>query len=156
MVISRAPSLRATGSRIRRAFGRSVRVTVKLMSVVPPWLTFWTITSTLTPASASGAKIACATPGRSGTSTIVTFATFRSWARPRTLFRCSTNGSSLIRVPGASSKLLRTSMTTSFTQPSSTARCCITWAPDCAISSISSYPMTSSLRASGRSRGSAV
>ena len=43
-----------------------------------------------------------ATPGLSGTSTSVTLATFRSWAIPRTLFRCSTRGSSLICVPGAS------------------------------------------------------
>ena len=83
-----------------------MRGTVKHMSVVPPWLTFWTMMSTLMPASASGAKTAFATPGRSGTSTSVSLATLRSWARPRTLLRCSTSGSSLISVPGASSKEL--------------------------------------------------
>ena len=94
--------------------------------------------STLMPASASGWKTDAATPGLSGTSTSVTLATLRSWARPRTLFRCSTNGSSLMSVPGASSNELRTSMTTPFTQPSSTARVCMTWAPWWASSSISS------------------
>ena len=39
-------------------------------------------------------------PGRSGTATTVTLATFRSWASPRTLLRCSTSGSSLMSVPG--------------------------------------------------------
>ena len=56
--------------------------------------------STLMPASASGSKMDRATPGRSGTATTVTLATFRSWASPRTLLRCSTSGSSLMSVPG--------------------------------------------------------
>ena len=129
VVSSRRPSSRATGSRIRFAFASSTWGIVKLRSVAPPWPMFWTIMSTLMPASASGAKTAAATPGWSGTSTSVTLATFRSWARPRTLFRCSTSGSSLMSVPGASSNELRTSMTTSLTQPSSTARVCMTWAP---------------------------
>ena len=94
--------------------------------------------STLMPASASGSNTLRATPGLSGTSTSVILATFRSWASPRTLFRCSTRGSSLIWVPGASSNELRTSITTSLTQPSSTARVCITWAPWWASSIISS------------------
>ena len=92
----------------------------------------------MTPASASGPKMDRAMPGRSGTATIVTLATFRSWASPRTLLRCSTNGSSLMSVPGASSNELSTSMTTPLTQPSSTARTCMTWAPWWASSSISS------------------
>ncbi len=138
VVISRKPSSRTIGSRTRFAFASSPRGTVKLMSVAPPWPTFWTIMSTLMPCSASGAKTARATPGRSGTATSVTLATFRSWAIPRTLLRCSTSGSSLISVPGASSKELRTSMTTLLTHPSSTARTCMTWAPWWASSSISS------------------
>ena len=156
VVISRKPSSRTIGSRMRLVFARSPRVMVKLRSVVPWWPTFWTIVSTLTPASASGAKTAWATPGRSGTSTRVTLATLRSWASPRTLLRCSTNGSSLMSVPGTSSNELSTSMTTLLTQPSSTARTCITWAPWWASSIISSYEMTGSWRASGTRRGSAV
>ncbi len=85
VVISRKPSSRTIGSRTRLAFASSPRGTVKLMSVAPPWPTFWTIMSTLIPCSASGAKTARATPGRSGTATSVTFATFRSWAIPADL-----------------------------------------------------------------------
>ena len=136
--MSRKPRSRISGSRMRFAFASSTRGIVNDRSVAPPWLTFWTIMSTLMPASASGSNTLRATPGLSGTSTSVILATFRSWARPRTLFRCSTSGSSLICVPGASSNELRTSMTTSLTQPSSTARVCMTWAPWWASSIISS------------------
>ena len=56
-VISRKPSSRMIGSRIRLARASSTSAIVKLMSVEPPWPTFWTIMSTLIPASARGAKI---------------------------------------------------------------------------------------------------
>ncbi len=129
VVISRTPRSRAMGSRIRLARASSTRGVVNERSVAPWWPTFWTMMSTLIPASASGSKTRAATPGLSGTATRVTLATLRSWASPRTLFRCSTCGSSVMSVPVASSKELRTSMTTLLTQPSSTARTCMTWAP---------------------------
>ena len=138
VVMSRKPRSRMSGSSSRFALASSTRGIVKERSVAPPWPTFWTIMSTLMPASASGSNTLRATPGRSGTSTRVIFATLRSWASPRTLLRCSTSGSSLIWVPGASSNELRTSITTPLTQPSSTARVCITWAPWWASSIISS------------------
>ncbi len=56
VVSSRAPISRTTGSRIRCARARSTRGIVNDRSVVPAWPTFWTIMSTLMPASASGAK----------------------------------------------------------------------------------------------------
>ena len=66
VVISRKPSSRTSGSRIRFALASSTRGMVKVRSVAPPWPTFWTIMSTLMPASASGSKTCAATPGRSG------------------------------------------------------------------------------------------
>ncbi len=55
-----------------------LRVTVKVRSVaLPSSETFWTIMSTLMPASASEPKMLAATPGRSGTRTRVTFASSR-------------------------------------------------------------------------------
>ena len=65
---------RRSSARGRRARGRparapswprasSTRGTVNDRSVAPPWPTFWTIMSTLMPASASGSKIDRATPG---------------------------------------------------------------------------------------------
>ena len=44
----------SSGSRIRFAFASSTRGMVNDRSVAPPWPTFWTIMSTLMPASASG------------------------------------------------------------------------------------------------------
>ena len=81
-----------SGSRRRFARASSTRGIVNDRSVAPPWPTFWTIMSTLMPASASGSNTLRATPGLSGTSTSVILATFRSCASPRTLLRCSTSG----------------------------------------------------------------
>ena len=67
-----------TFSSTRSALPTSPDGTVKVMSVVlPSSETFWTIMSTLMPASASGEKIEAATPGRSGTRTSVILASSR-------------------------------------------------------------------------------
>ena len=71
------------------ARSRLPRETVNDMSVMPSAPLDWAIVSTLMLASASGWKIAAATPGRSGTRTSVMRATSRSCAMPRTLRRIS-------------------------------------------------------------------
>ena len=57
VVSSRAPSSRTTGSSVFLALPSSTWGTVNDRSVSPPWPTFWTMRSMLTPASASGSKI---------------------------------------------------------------------------------------------------
>ena len=72
-------------SRRSTARARSVRGTVKVMSVeLPSSETFCTIMSTLMLASASGPKIAAATPGRSGTWVTVILASSFAKAMPLT------------------------------------------------------------------------
>ena len=74
-----------------RARERSVRGTVNEMSVWPAVDTFCTIMSTLTPASASARNNVAATPGRSGTCSIVTLASrrvVRDARDDRLLHRC--------------------------------------------------------------------
>ena len=69
------PGMRLSQHRwIRFARASSTRGIVKLMSVAPPWPTFWTIMSTLIVASARALKMREATPGLSGTATRVTLA----------------------------------------------------------------------------------
>src|ERR1700674_1959540 len=83
--------------------------TVNDMSVTPSWLAVCTITSAAMSASASGAKMAAAMPGRSGTPTTESRATCSSWAIPRTRFRSSMIvASELMIVPGPAWKLDRT------------------------------------------------
>ena len=75
------------------------------MSVRPSSAMFCTIMSTLTPASASGPKIAAAMPGRSATEISVILASSREW-RCRLTTRDSTiSSSSQTSVPGSSEKL---------------------------------------------------
>src|SRR5262245_2401930 len=62
-----APISLATPSMIFRAFFRSALGTVKVRSVAPSSLTFWTIISTLILASAMGLNSFIAMPGLSGT-----------------------------------------------------------------------------------------
>ena len=100
--------------------------------------TFCTMTSTEIPASASGSKIAAATPGRSGTPITVILATLDSCATPRTRLRSSIGSSATIIVPGRWWKLERTWMRTPYSSPISTARGCMTLAPTAASSRISS------------------
>ena len=90
----------------------SPRGTVNEMSVWPAVDTFCTIMSTLTPASARSRKTVAATPGRSGTCSIVIFASEMSCVTPE-MIACSIDsvvsiGSSVTHVPGAHVKLERT------------------------------------------------
>ena len=100
----------STHARRRRA-GR-----VNEMSVWPAVDTFCTIMSTLIPASASVAEHVAATPGRSGTCSIVIFASddvVRDTGDDRLLHRCHRGSSSVTHVPGAQVKLERTCTCTS-------------------------------------------
>jgi hypothetical protein len=72
------------------------------MSVSPASEMFWTIMSTLTPASDSGPKIAAAIPGRSSTSRSVIFASSRLNATPATTFDSMISSSSQTSVPDPS------------------------------------------------------
>ncbi len=94
--------------------------------------------STLMPASASGPKMAAATPGRSGTPTSVTLASSRLYAIPLTTWCSTISSSSTTSVPGLSSKLESTWTRTLCCMASATERVCSTLAPSEAISSISS------------------
>src|SRR6476661_9877354 len=89
-------------------FGRSERGTVKEMSVCPAVETFCTIMSTLTPSSASARNTDAATPGRSGTCSIVIFASDTSWVTPEMIAASIKGTSSTTQVPGAQVKLDRT------------------------------------------------
>ena len=111
------------------------------MSVWPAVETFCTIMSTLTLASARSRNTVAATPGRSGTCSIVTFASDESCVTPE-MIACSIDsieGSSfVIHVPGAQLKLERTWIFTSWLRANSTDRSASTRPPVAAISSISS------------------
>ncbi len=121
---------------------------MKVRSVVAPSPeTFCTIMSTLILASASGPKIAAATPGLSCTRRIEICASSFEKAMPVTTCCSTISSSPQISVPGGVpcgsmssgfSKLERTKMRTLCTMPSSTERTCITLAPSEASSSISS------------------
>ena len=122
---------------------------MKVRSVVDPSAEmFCTIMSTLMLASASGPKMAAATPGLSGTWRIEICASSFENAMPVTTCCSMISLSSQISVPGGwfdigsmssgRSKLERTKMRTLCTMPSSTERTCITLAPSDASSSISS------------------
>ena len=69
---------------------------------------------------------------------------------------CSIPSPSCTQVPSSSENVERAWMRTPWLRASSTERSISTFAPDAAISSISSYETTASLRASGTIRGSAV
>ena len=109
------------------------------MSVVPLADTFCTIMSTFTPASASARKTRAATPGVSGTATIVAFASDASWVTPDTIAFSSTRSpSSAILVPSLSENDARTWSATPYLRAISIDRAIMTRAPVAAISSISS------------------
>ena len=134
----------------------SSRGSVNEMSVRPPSETFWTIMSTLMPASASGRKSRAAMPGWSGTPWIVASASEVSCAIPE-MIACSSSSSSLTtHVPSSSWNEERTWMRTPWFRAYSTERSTSTRAPQAARSSISSYETAASFRAPGTMRGSAV
>ncbi len=110
--VSGAPISAATGFTISRARSRLACVTVNVRSVSRSTLAFWTIVSTLMPASASGSNRRAAMPGWSGTPRRVMRATSVSSAIPETLLRCSIMLAPPMRVPGASLKLEATRMGT--------------------------------------------
>ena len=122
----------------------SERSMVKERSASSSWPTgsFWMITSTLMPASARAVKISPATPGSSRMPISVTRASSSEWVTAVTkgcsTVSCSASSSVTTRVPGPSSKLLRQWMRTPWLRAYSTERSCRTWAPEAAISSISS------------------
>ena len=150
------------------AFAQSLRWTVKERSVMPPWPTFCTMTSTSILASAIGPRIAYATPGRSGTSCTVILASSRLNATPEiTAFSIAMWGSSsnVTSVPERASsatgssgsvRLESTRVGTRTLPANSTERICSTLEPAPAISSISSNVMVRRRRASGTTRGSVV
>ena len=94
--------------------------------------------STLMPASASGSNTPRAMPGRSGTPHERHLGDLAVEREAADLVAQLHVVASLMSVPGWSEKVERTAMTTPLTQPSSTARVCMTWAPWWASSSISS------------------
>src|SRR5205814_5692276 len=79
------PSASRQPWRTSTARSRSARETVKVRSVLPSAEIFCTIMSTLIALSASGPKIAAATPGRSATRWTVIFASSRPQAMPLTI-----------------------------------------------------------------------
>ena len=152
-----APTSAVSDSSADRSRWRSARGAVNDRSVVSSCDTFCTIMSTLTPSAAIALKTRAATPGRSGTSSIVTFASSASSAIP--LISTPSISSSLLsrtQVPAASSNADRTWILTPWRRAISTDRVCNTFAPPAASSSISSYPIASTFRAPGTIRGSAV
>ena len=120
--------------------------------------------SMFTLVSAITRKISAALPGTSGTPTIVTLASDRSWATPETM-GCSMGapssrvmvsfGSGMIQVPSWSEKEERTWIGTPNRRAYSTERRCRTLAPEAASSRVSSEERRPSLRAEGTTRGSA-
>jgi hypothetical protein len=88
---------------------------------------------------------------------MVTFASVVSCVTPEIIaFSSICSSSRRIQVPSASENVERTCRVTPWLRANSTERSCSTRAPEAAISSISSYESTSSLRAAGTMRGSAV
>ena len=114
------------------------------------------IVSRLQPASARARKIAAAAPGRSGTPSSVIRASSAEWVTA-VISGCSIVSSSpRTTVPGVSSNEERQWIRTPWVRAYSTERSWSTFAPEAAISSISSKLTYGSLRASGTIRGSAV
>lgn len=116
----------------------SLRDTVKVMSVMPSRLAFWTIMSTSTPFSASGTKIAAEMPGLSGMPHKVTRAWSLSYAMPETSTDSIMSSSCVTSVPGSLLNVERTRTGTLYFLANSTERICSTFAPMEDISSISS------------------
>jgi hypothetical protein len=105
--------------------------------------------------------MAAALPGLSGTPTTVILASLRSWATPEMIACsiCSPSGKvegSTTQVPSRWLNEDRTCTLTPNRRAYSTHRRCRTFAPEAAISSISSVEMRSMRRALGTIRGSAV
>ncbi len=107
------------------------------MSVRPSAATFCAIMSIGTFLAVTLAKIVIAAPGRSGTPSTVTRASFLIIAAPHT-GSPTASGSLTIIVPAMSLKLLRTWTGTPNFLANSMERLCITPAPAVASSSISS------------------
>ena len=139
---ARKPTLSFTLFSAAIAVGPSVLGSVNEMSVrpVPSVDTFCTIMSILLSAPATVSKILAATPGSSGTPTIVIFASLRSCATP-VIIACSTGRSSIdpvTIVPGLVEYDERTRIGSPDRRAYSTLRRCSTFAPQAASSSISS------------------
>ena len=151
-------SSRAIGSSAFSADRRSSLGTVNDTSASRPSVSgsFWMIVSTLTPASASAVKIAAAAPGRSGTPVSVIRASSVECVTAVIRGFSIVSFSPITTVPGPSSKLERQWIRTPCVRAYSTDLSCSTFAPDAAISSISSNDTNGSLRASGTIRGSAL
>ena len=136
------PTSACTAASASTAFGPSLTGSVNVTSVLPVFRCemFCSTMSMLMSTSATARKMRAANPGWSGTPTTVTLASDRSCATPvRTA--CSTLSSSMdptIVVPGWSVYDERTRSGTPSRRAYSTARRCSTFAPQAAISSISS------------------
>ena len=120
--------------------------------------TFCTIMSMLISVPATASKIRAASPTRSGTPTMVILASPRSCATPE-MIACSIwlpSSSSSTQVPSLSENDDRTCTLTFSRLAYSTHRRCRIFAPQAAISSISSYEIRGIRRALGTIRGSAV
>ena len=102
------PTSCTTFSMTVRAWGTSALGSVNDRSVVPSRDTFWTIMSTLIASSAMARKMLAATPGRSGTSASVIFASDSSWATPEMIACSIRSSSSVIHVPDSSENEERT------------------------------------------------
>ena len=86
---------------IALSLGRSSRGAVNEMSVDPPCATFCTIMSMLISSPATAPNRAAATPGRSGTPSIVTFASVVSRATPEMIAFSIRASSWMTQVPGS-------------------------------------------------------
>ena len=133
-----APTRRATSSSAATERARSPRGSVNDMSVKPSRLMFCTIMSTTMFWSATAPKTWAATPGRSGTRRIETFAWLRSWVTLVTTASSIPLSSLVTSVPGSALKVERTCTGTPYFLANSTERAWSTLAPRLAISSISS------------------
>jgi hypothetical protein len=135
---------------------KSLRGTVKEMSVTPWSDVFCTIMSTLTSRSASARNRRAAMPGRSGTPETVTLASDVSCVIAETM-ACSMDGSSsTTHVPGSHVKLERMCKATFHRRANSTDRIAGLGQPVAVISNSSSKETWRMRCALGTSRGSAV
>ena len=133
-----APSSLTASSTARMVCGSSSRGTEKEMSARPSAATFWAIMSMGMFLAVTLAKIVIAAPGRSGTPSTVTRASFLIMAAPQTGRPADFRLADDHRAVGLSLKLLRTWTGTQNFLANSIDRLCITPAPAVASSSISS------------------
>ena len=139
-----------------RVFSASLRGTVKIRSLLPSRPVDCRMISTLIFFCASRLNTLKEVPGTSGTPTRVTTATSSSFATPLINIPSIAFVASFTSVPGTGFRLDSTSSSTLYFFASSTLRLFRTCAPKLASSSISSKVISSSLRALGSLRGSAV